>query len=122
MESSAQVIKDWLKCFLPCPSFAEEHVKLAMKQQEHAENTVERVKDKERPVGEAVEARMRDVQKHKPKEKLFPDSPLFKQLGEDLSEAQQKKAQDLFQKLGYNCYLGNQLPLSRVIPDTWDAR
>ncbi|KAI5947811.1 putative polypeptide N-acetylgalactosaminyltransferase 8 [Manis javanica] len=95
----------------------KEHVKLATKQQENAENTVERVKDKERPVGEAVEARMRDVQKHKPKEKLFPDSPLFKQLGEDLSEAQQKKAQDLFQKFGYNCYLGNQ-PLSRVIPDT----
>lgn len=121
MQSSAQVAKDWLKCFLPCPSFAEESMKLAMRQQENVDNSLERVKD-EQPVQMAVEAKASETKKHRPREKLFPNSPLFKQWGEDLSEAQQKRAEDLFQKFGYNVYLSNLLPLNRSIPDTRHSR
>ncbi|KAM9230198.1 LOW QUALITY PROTEIN: putative polypeptide N-acetylgalactosaminyltransferase 8 [Dugong dugon] len=59
--------------------------------------------------------------KHKFHKKLFPNSQLFKQWGEGLSEAQQKKVQDFFQKFGYNVYLGNQ-PLNHTILDTRDSR
>lgn len=86
-------------------------MKLAMKQEERVDNILER-----------VEAKASEMKKQKPREKLFPDSPLFKQWGEDLPEAEQKKAQDLFQKFGYNVYLSNQLPLDRPIPDTRDSR
>ncbi|XP_019516517.1 PREDICTED: probable polypeptide N-acetylgalactosaminyltransferase 8, partial [Hipposideros armiger] len=89
----------------------KETMKLSMKQQKNVDNTLEK-----------VEAKVSEKEKHKPREKLFPDSPLFKQWGEDLSEAEQKTAQDLFQKFGYNAYLSNQLPLNRPIPDTRDSR
>lgn len=121
MQSSAQVAKHWLTCFLPCPSFAEESMKLAMKEQENVENTLERVKD-EQPVQKAVEAKTSKTNKHRPREKLFPNSLLFKQWGEDLSGSQQKRAEDLFQKFGYNVYLSNLLPLNRSIPDTRHSR
>nr|XP_019574171.1 PREDICTED: probable polypeptide N-acetylgalactosaminyltransferase 8 [Rhinolophus sinicus] len=86
-------------------------MKLAMKQQERVDSVRER-----------VEAKESEMKRQKPREKLFPDSPLFKQWGEDLPEAEQQKAQDLFQKFGYNVYLSNQLPLDRPIPDTRDSR
>ncbi|XP_059539800.1 probable polypeptide N-acetylgalactosaminyltransferase 8 isoform X3 [Myotis daubentonii] len=99
----------------------QESMKLAMKQQENVDNTLKRVRD-EQPVPKAVEAKASETKKHRPREKLFPNSPLFKQWGEDLSEAQQKRAQDLFQKFGYNVYLSNLLPLNRSIPDTRHPR
>ncbi|ELK36865.1 Putative polypeptide N-acetylgalactosaminyltransferase 8 [Myotis davidii] len=95
----------------------KESMKLAMKQQENVDKTLKRMRD-EQPVQKAVEAKASETKKHRPREKLFPNSPLFKQWGEDLSEAQQKRAQDLFQKFGYNVYLSNLLPLNRSIPDT----
>lgn len=73
-------------------------------------------------VDKAVEAKANETKKHRPREKLFPNSALFKQWGEDLSEAQQKRAEDLFQKFGYNVYLSNLLPLNRSIPDTRHSR
>ncbi len=39
-----------------------------------------------------------------------------------LSEADQRKAEDLFQKYGYNAFLSDQLPLDRELPDTRDQR
>uniref|UniRef100_A0A8C8Z2W5 Polypeptide N-acetylgalactosaminyltransferase n=1 Tax=Prolemur simus TaxID=1328070 RepID=A0A8C8Z2W5_PROSS len=96
----------------------EESMKLALKQQERVNNTLKRVTDIQKP----VRAKLSGPRKRMPHMKLFPDSPLFKQWGEDLSEAQQRKAQDLFQKFGYNVYLSNQLPLNRTIPDTRDSR
>ncbi|XP_036156953.1 probable polypeptide N-acetylgalactosaminyltransferase 8 isoform X1 [Myotis myotis] len=99
----------------------QENMKLAMKQQENVDKTLKRMRD-EQPVQKAVEAKASETKKHRPREKLFPDSPLFKQWGEDLSEAQQKRAQDLFQKFGYNVYLSNLLPLNRSIPDTRHSR
>ncbi|XP_011806982.1 PREDICTED: probable polypeptide N-acetylgalactosaminyltransferase 8 [Colobus angolensis palliatus] len=100
----------------------KESMKLALRQQENVNNTMKRVKDEERPVLKAVEAKVNETKKHKTQMKLFPHSQLFRQWGEDLSEAQQKKAQDLFRKFGYNVYLSNQLPLNRTIPDTRDYR
>lgn len=99
----------------------KESMKLVMKQQENLNNTLEGMED-EHPVQKAVEAKASETKKPKPREKLFPDSPLFKQWGEDLSEAQQKKAKDLFRKFGYNAYLSNRLPLDRAIPDTRHSR
>nr|XP_055136996.1 probable polypeptide N-acetylgalactosaminyltransferase 8 isoform X2 [Symphalangus syndactylus] len=103
-------------------SFAEESMKLALRQQENVNNTLKRAKDEVRPVLKAMETKVNETKKHKTQMKLFPHSQLFRQWGEDLSEAQQKAAQDLFQKFGYNAYLSNQLPLNRTIPDTRDYR
>ncbi|XP_006891426.1 PREDICTED: probable polypeptide N-acetylgalactosaminyltransferase 8 [Elephantulus edwardii] len=60
--------------------------------------------------------------KQKLHRKLFPNSELFRKWGEDLSEDQQRMAQDLFEKFGYNVYLSNQLPLNRTILDTRNSR
>lgn len=57
----------------------------------------------------------------KPK-KLFPNSVLFKTWGENLSENEQKEAEALFQKYGYNAFLSDRLPLDRPLPDTRDPR
>lgn len=54
--------------------------------------------------------------------KLFPNSVLFAQWGDDLSEEEQKEAQHLFQIYGYNVFLSNQLPLDRKLPDMRDKR
>lgn len=50
--------------------------------------------------------------------KLFPTSALFKEWGENLSEDEQREAQGLFEKYGYNVFLSDRLPLDRVLPDT----
>ncbi|XP_019739595.1 probable polypeptide N-acetylgalactosaminyltransferase 8 [Hippocampus comes] len=54
--------------------------------------------------------------------KLFPNSALFKKWGEGLSEEEQKEAEDLFAKYGYNTFLSDRLPLNREIPDTRHPR
>ncbi|KAL2776993.1 putative polypeptide N-acetylgalactosaminyltransferase 8, partial [Daubentonia madagascariensis] len=95
-----------------------DNVRWALKQQENVNNTPKRATD----VRKTVKAKLSDPRKHTPHTKLFLHSPLFKQWGEDLSETQQREAQDLFQKFGYNVYLSNQLPLNRTIPDTRDSR
>ncbi|XP_030660732.1 probable polypeptide N-acetylgalactosaminyltransferase 8 [Nomascus leucogenys] len=100
----------------------KESMKLALRQQENVNNTLKRAKDEVRPVLKAMETKVNETKKHKTQMKLFPHSQLFRQWGEDLSEAQQKAAQDLFRKFGYNAYLSNQLPLNRTIPDTRDYR
>lgn len=110
-QGKTQVPNNWLKYLFPCPSFAKESMKLATRQQENVDNTPGR-----------VEAKASETDNHKCREKLSPNSPLFKHWGEDLSETQQKKAQDLFWKFSYNVYLSNQLPLNLPIPDTQDSR
>lgn len=50
--------------------------------------------------------------------KLYPDSPLFRLWGDELSEEDQKEAKKLFQDYGYNVFLSNRLPINRSIPDT----
>ncbi|XP_034540909.1 probable polypeptide N-acetylgalactosaminyltransferase 8 [Notolabrus celidotus] len=54
--------------------------------------------------------------------KLYPNSILFAQWGDGLSEEEQKEAENLFQLYGYNVFLSNQLPLDRKLPDTRDNR
>ncbi|XP_012664758.1 probable polypeptide N-acetylgalactosaminyltransferase 8 [Otolemur garnettii] len=96
----------------------KESIKLALKQQEHVNSTVQRATD----IQKAVKSKSSEPRKHTARVKLFPHSGLFKQWGDDLSETQQRKAQDLFQEFGYNVYLSNQLPLNRTLPDTRDPR
>uniref|UniRef100_A0A8C9RCI6 Polypeptide N-acetylgalactosaminyltransferase n=1 Tax=Scleropages formosus TaxID=113540 RepID=A0A8C9RCI6_SCLFO len=54
--------------------------------------------------------------------KLFPDSYLFKKWGNHLSSEDQREAEELFQRYGYNAFLSDRLPLNRKIPDTRDPR
>ncbi|XP_051546481.1 probable polypeptide N-acetylgalactosaminyltransferase 8 isoform X2 [Myxocyprinus asiaticus] len=58
----------------------------------------------------------------KPSEKLFPNSQLFSKWTVELSEEDQRKAEDLFQKYGYNAFLSDQIPLDRDLPETRDYR
>lgn len=50
--------------------------------------------------------------------KLYPNSALFSRWGDELSEEEQKEAERLFQRYGYNAFLSDRLPLNREIPDT----
>lgn len=50
--------------------------------------------------------------------KLYPNSHLFRKWGDDLTEEEQKEAERLFQRYGYNAFLSDRLPLNREIPDT----
>ncbi|RXN22898.1 putative polypeptide N-acetylgalactosaminyltransferase 8 [Labeo rohita] len=70
----------------------------------------------------AEEKSLKVKHEKKPAKKLFPNSYLFKQWTVELSEDDQKKAEDLFQKYGYNAFLSDQLPLDRELPDTRDHR
>lgn len=59
-----------------------------------------------------------DAQKEEKPKKVFPKSPLFKTWGSNLSEKDQREAQALFEKYGYNTYLSDRLPLDRDLPET----
>ncbi|KAM9853888.1 putative polypeptide N-acetylgalactosaminyltransferase 8 [Aulostomus maculatus] len=64
-----------------------------------------------------------DIQnKEKKSQKVFPESALFKEWGDNLSTDDQREAQGLFLKYGYNVFLSDRLPLDRALPDTRDPR
>lgn len=54
--------------------------------------------------------------------KLYPNSALFSKWGDELSEEEQKEAENLFQRYGYNAFVSDRLPLNRDIPDTRPPR
>uniref|UniRef100_A0A673MT15 Polypeptide N-acetylgalactosaminyltransferase n=1 Tax=Sinocyclocheilus rhinocerous TaxID=307959 RepID=A0A673MT15_9TELE len=56
------------------------------------------------------------------KKKLYPQSPLFRSWGAELTEEEQMEAERHFQEFGYNVFLSNRLPLNRTIPDTRNIR
>lgn len=62
------------------------------------------------------------LQAPKDKKKLFPNSALFKEWGENLSEEEQREAEALFKKYGYNVFLSDRLPLDRPLADTREPR
>ena len=53
---------------------------------------------------------------------LFPNSELFEKWHPDLSEEEQRKAEELFQRYGYNVFLSDKIPLDRELPETRDHR
>uniref|UniRef100_A0A3Q3ACK2 Polypeptide N-acetylgalactosaminyltransferase n=1 Tax=Kryptolebias marmoratus TaxID=37003 RepID=A0A3Q3ACK2_KRYMA len=75
---------------------------------------------------EKYERREQEAEVVKKKEKgvrkLFPNSYLFSKWGDDLLEEEQREAERLFQKYGYNAFLSDRLPLNRDIPDTRPPR
>lgn len=62
------------------------------------------------------------IQAPKKKKKLFPNSALFKEWGGNLSEDEQREAEALFKKYGYNVFLSDRLPLDRPLADTREPR
>ncbi|XP_030281530.1 probable polypeptide N-acetylgalactosaminyltransferase 8 [Sparus aurata] len=98
---------------------------LEVEREEHRKAAEQPPARKEPEQKEKPEAEIQE-QKEEPKEKkfnkVFPQSPLFKDWGKNLSEEEQREAEGLFQKYGYNVFLSDRLPLDRALPDTRDPR
>lgn len=99
----------------------EEDVERRRKAAEVVQPPVQKLPEqKEEPQAKIKEKQEAPVKKKS--NKLFPDSPLFKEWGGNLSEDEQREAQSLFDKYGYNVFLSDRLPLDRAIADTRDKR
>ncbi|GAA6233837.1 probable polypeptide N-acetylgalactosaminyltransferase 8 [Lates japonicus] len=96
----------------------ERHKKAAEVQQQPP--VQQQPEQKEQPAPKIQE--QKEAPKAKKSNKLYPNSALFKEWGENLSEDDQREAQALFEKYGYNVFLSDRLPLDRVLPDTRDPR
>ncbi|XP_034541557.1 probable polypeptide N-acetylgalactosaminyltransferase 8 [Notolabrus celidotus] len=101
------------------------------KKQDTMQKLLEEDRDSQRKSSEFQQPQQKNeseskVQEEGPKEKkskkLYPKSSLFKNWGENLSEDDQREAQGLFEKYGYNVFLSDRLPLDRTLPDTRDSR
>ncbi|KAM7003412.1 putative polypeptide N-acetylgalactosaminyltransferase 8 [Tautogolabrus adspersus] len=105
------------------------------KKQDAMQKLLEEDRDTRRMAAEVVQilARKQPEQKEKKETKiqdhpdkkfklLYPKSALFKEWGTNLSEEEQREAEGLFKKYGYNVFLSDRLPLDRPLPDTRDPR
>lgn len=124
----------WGKCaFLPCGFlrfFPAKILRGFERRQDVMQKILEEDRDTQRKVADVLQQAMQirvgqKEQQHgdapapqKKSNKLFPNSPLFKDWGQNLSEDEQKEAQALFEKYGYNVFLSDRLPLDRPLPDT----
>ncbi|XP_069561488.1 probable polypeptide N-acetylgalactosaminyltransferase 8 [Brachyistius frenatus] len=105
------------------------HLQKVFRAFEQKQDTMQKMlnEDKERNAAgdqpAAVQAaKIKPPEEEKKSSKLFPESALFNEWGEDLSEDDQRKAQDQFEKYGYNVFLSDRLPLDRALPDTREQR
>ena len=115
-----------------CPT--DNLVKDLHQKQESMQKLLEEDLDRHRKIEEKLIALVKNLSKDEDKpgeieqlenkgKKLFPESALFQNWGgENLSEDEQKEAQALFDKYGYNVFLSDRLPLNRPLPDTRDPR
>ena len=109
-------------------------VKIFEQKQDSMQKLLEEDRDRHRKIEEKQVAVVEQPSEDKDKtgkiekpakkgKKLFPDSALFKNWGgENLSEDEQKEAQALFEKYGYNVFLSDRIPLNRPLPETKDSR
>lgn len=108
-----------------CQIFQDKTLKTVEEKQDVIQKMLREDHDKCRQSGKDVQKDLQS-QKEAPKEdkktKLFPNSPLFKEWGGDLSEEEQREAESLFQSYGYNVFLSDRLPLDRALPDTREPR
>ncbi|KAI4825575.1 hypothetical protein KUCAC02_021255 [Chaenocephalus aceratus] len=123
LETSVNNLYNLLKAFEQkqdtMQKLLEEDVEQRRKAAELVQPPVQKLPEqKEEPQAKIEEKQEAPVKKKS--NKLFPDSPLFKEWGGNLSEDEQREAQSLFDKYGYNVFLSDRLPLDRAIADTRD--
>lgn len=113
-----------------CPDNA---LKAVEKKQDAMQKLLIEDQDKQRKMADDLRAavQMQHERKGQPeakiqapteKKKLFPNSALFREWGENLSEEEQSEAEALFKKYGYNVFLSDRLPLDRPLGDTREPR
>ncbi|XP_052453413.1 probable polypeptide N-acetylgalactosaminyltransferase 8 [Carassius gibelio] len=85
---------------------------------------LKRIEDQVYKIAKVIEVKNQEavVEQKITKKKLYPQSPLFRSWGAELTEEEQMEAERQFQEFGYNAFLSNRLPLNRTIPDTRSIR
>uniref|UniRef100_A0A9J8AN11 Polypeptide N-acetylgalactosaminyltransferase n=1 Tax=Cyprinus carpio carpio TaxID=630221 RepID=A0A9J8AN11_CYPCA len=88
---------------------------------------LKRIEDQVYKIAKVIEGKNQNVkeavvEQKITKKKLYPQSPLFRSWGAELTEEEQMEAERQFQEFGYNVFLSNRLPLNRTIPDTRNIR
>lgn len=114
---------------MPLPQFFLDKVLKALEKKQDAmqkllEEDIDTLRKSLQVQHPPVESLNKQSEAHKDKKskKLYPKSALFKHWGENLSEEEQREAQGLFEKYGYNVFLSDRLPLDRALPETRDPR
>ncbi|CAN9498721.1 unnamed protein product [Ophioblennius macclurei] len=100
-------------------------VKSLDEKQERIQKTLDEDINRRRNAAEVQQPKDVKVSEEKLKQragKLFPNSPLFRSWGSNLSKADQIEAENVFKKYGYNVFLSDRLPLDRPLPETRDKR
>ncbi|XP_059190690.1 probable polypeptide N-acetylgalactosaminyltransferase 8 [Centropristis striata] len=120
LETSINNLHDVIKAFEKKQDIMQKILEEDRNRPPAAAAVKQEAKQKEQPAAKIQE--QKEEPKEKKSNKLFPKSSLFKEWGENLSEDDQREAQGLFEKYGYNVFLSDRLPLDRALPDTRDPR